>query len=162
MFGRGINITMDPTLEQGSTLSLLASLVEQNHEIGVSVFASEATITDTVVRTTQPNGEGKFGDGILVASNGNPSRATVTSTTIEANSRAGITSFSANVVLLSSTVKCNPINVGGEEDPPGQTFTFDGSKDNLFGCKDPLSSTMSIVSSQLSPPPPINPVKPLD
>jgi hypothetical protein len=54
----------DPRTGARSTLALRASLLEQNHEIGVSVHDSEATVEASVVRNTQPNAEGFGGRGV--------------------------------------------------------------------------------------------------
>ncbi len=186
MFGRGIGIQHDQATHERARLTLRTSLVEGSHDSGVSVIDSDATIESTTVRNTETDGDGKFGDGISVSSHGNSARVIITSTRITANDRAGISNFGANILLVSSIVKCNPIDVDGEEDPPGRAFSFDGSKENLFGCNEPsdtasflsfctndfqrlpgeamrchpLTSMMEVQSAHLSAPPPIDPLKP--
>jgi len=122
-FGQGIAIVE-------GTLSLRASLVEQNRDVGVAVVASDATIEATVVRATQPLIDAKFGDGIAVDAAGT---TTITSTKIESNARAGIASFSSAVSVVSSILRCNGVDLDGEQSmaTPGQPFTFNGSKGNL-------------------------------
>jgi hypothetical protein len=152
--GRGIGI------ESSATLKLYASLVEENHEVGVFIGHSDAIIEETVVRATQTESDGTGGDGIAVTSLMGPATAIITSTRIEDNARAGIASFSAAVVLVSSTVQCNLFDLNGEDFVEGQAFTFDGSKDNLCGCSDKPDPTCPVVSENLSAPEAIPPVKP--
>jgi hypothetical protein len=152
--GRGIGV------EQSSTLALYTSVVEENHEAGIIILGSAATITETVVRATQPESNGQEGDGIVVSSQIAPATATITETRIEDNARAGISSFSAAIVLVSSTVQCNLFDLNGEDYVEGQEFTFDGSKDNLCGCADKPDPTCPVVSENLSAPEAISPVKP--
>jgi hypothetical protein len=158
--GHGISVHADPAANQGATLALRASLVEESREIGVAVVDSEATIEATIVRATGPNDDGKYGDGVAVSFLDHPSAATLTSTRIEGNARAGIANFSASVLLTSSAVVCNPIDVDGEDVVPGHAFSFDGSEANLFGCDADLSPTMVVQSAQLSAPTAIDPLAP--
>ncbi|WP_437752273.1 right-handed parallel beta-helix repeat-containing protein [Sorangium sp. So ce1389] len=157
--GEGIRAQHDTDTQERSTLALRASLVEQNHEAGVVVFDSDATVEATVVRATRPRRDETAGDGIAVVSSGAPAAVTVTSTQIESNARAGIASFSAAVLLVSSLVKCNRIDLDGEDTVEGKPFTFDGSKGNLCGCDNP-DATCPVLSAELSPPASISPVRP--
>jgi hypothetical protein len=152
--GRGIGV------EESSTLTLRAALIEENREVGVFIMDSDATIEDTVVRATQTEVGGLGGDGINVASADAPATVMITSTRIEENARAGIANIGATVVLVSSTVQCNGFNLDGEDLGAGKTFTYDGSKDNLCGCGDDPDPTCPVVSENLSAPDPISPVKP--
>ncbi|WP_437323218.1 right-handed parallel beta-helix repeat-containing protein [Sorangium sp. So ce381] len=168
--GRGISIQHVPGTQERANVTLRSSIVEQNHDVGVFVGGSDATIEGTVVRNTESNVDGTFGDGIAVLSSGTPTTATIISTRIESNARAGISTFSAAVVLVSSAVRCNIFNlsVAKLNDLP---FTFDGSKANLCGCEGPaltcavcedLASHCPHWSAGLSPPEPISPAEPLE
>jgi hypothetical protein len=152
--GRGIGV------ETGSTLELRTSLVEENHEIGIFILDSDAIIEETFIRATHPESDGTGGDGIAVVSRDAPATATITDTRIEDNARAGISSFSAAVVLVLSTVQCNLFDLNGEDSVEGQAFTFDGSKDNLCGCGEQPDSTCPVVSENLTAPEAISPVNP--
>ncbi|KYF72885.1 hypothetical protein BE17_47975 [Sorangium cellulosum] len=155
-FGRGISISKFVDLEGRSTASIRGSLVEQNHDVGVMVIGGDTTIEGTVVRATRSKRDGTFGDGIAVASNGDDARAIITSTMVEDNARAGISNFSAAVLLVSSTVRCNKIDLNGEDEIPDRPFTFDGSTENLVGCGATLSSEMVVRSAHLTAPQPID------
>ncbi len=163
-YGVGIVLQSRTSGEERPSLTLRASVVEKNREVGVAVLNADATIEATLVRETQPNGDGVHGDGILVISTlpsaaSKPARATITETRIESNSRAGIANISAAVLLISSAVQCNKVDLDGERDQGQPPFTFDGSKGNVCGCETP-DPTCAVLSSKLSPPPPISPVKP--
>jgi parallel beta helix pectate lyase-like protein len=72
-FGRGIVIQLDcsetptgvvcdPAARSSATIT--GSVVEQNHDIGLLVGASDARVEGSVVRTTQPDASGEGGFGI--------------------------------------------------------------------------------------------------
>ncbi|WP_437323216.1 right-handed parallel beta-helix repeat-containing protein [Sorangium sp. So ce381] len=158
--GHGIHIQDDADTHERATTMLRSVLVEQNHSFGVIIFGSDATIEASAVRATQAGIEGTRGDGIAVRSSDFPATATITSTAVESNARAGISNFSAAVVLVSSTVQCNRIDLNGEDLVEGQPSTFDGSKENLCGCGDEANPTCAVLGENLSPPEPISPVRP--
>ncbi|WP_437521414.1 right-handed parallel beta-helix repeat-containing protein [Sorangium sp. So ce726] len=158
--GHGIHIQDNDETLQRATATLRSVLVEQNHAFGVTVFSSDATIEASVVRDTQAGGDGTRGDGIAVQFDTQPATATITSTAVEANARAGISNFSAAVVLVSSTVQCNRIDLNGEDLVEGQPFSFDGSTENRCGCGGEADPTCAVLSRNLSPPEPISPVDP--
>ena len=65
-FGRGIVIQVDLATGAPTSAIVRASLVEENHDIGISVVSAEAAIEDVVVRKTSPQqGDGLFGDGVV-------------------------------------------------------------------------------------------------
>ncbi|MGK3987316.1 right-handed parallel beta-helix repeat-containing protein [Sorangium sp. So ce136] len=180
--GRGVSIQEDRETHERANAIMRSSLVEQNHDIGVSVAGSDATIDTTVVRDTESNLDGTGGDGVSLLSIGTPATATIISSRIESNARAGIANFSAAVTLVSSTVQCNMFNLNGEkaedlpfadvgEDVDAPPPTFDGSKANLCGCEGPastcpicdgLASHCPRRSAGLSPPKPVSPAEPLE
>ncbi|KYF52068.1 hypothetical protein BE08_21325, partial [Sorangium cellulosum] len=158
--GHGVHIQdNDKTLER-ATAALRGVLVEQNHSFGVTIFRSDAAIEASVVRATQASGDGTRGDGVAVRSYGEPATATITSTVVESNARAGVSTFSAAVVLVSSAVRCNRLDLNGREEVENQPFTFDGSKDNVCGCEAPVSPC-PVETATLSPPERLSPSEPL-
>jgi hypothetical protein len=71
-------------------LALTSSLVEANHDVGVFVVGSDATVETTVVRATKKAPAGlDFGDGILAVDNLGQCRASLTATVLSDNARAG-------------------------------------------------------------------------
>ncbi|WP_437670771.1 hypothetical protein [Sorangium sp. So ce131] len=157
---RGIGITAEwsSSDHDPARLKILTSLLEQNHDMGIDVFNSNATIEATVVRDTRAERDGTSGDGISVFSRGAPANVTVSSTRVESNARAGISNFSAAVTLTSSVVQCNRIDLNGEDIVEGQPFTFDCASGNLFGCDTP-DPTCVVLSKGLTPPEPIDPIR---
>ncbi|WP_437630267.1 right-handed parallel beta-helix repeat-containing protein [Sorangium sp. So ce854] len=158
--GHGIHIQDDSDTRERAKATLRGVLVEHNHSFGVIVFGSDAAIDASAVRATQGGGAGTRGDGVAVRSGDFPATATITSTAVESNARAGISSFSAAVVLVSSAVRCNKLDLNGREEMEGQPFTFDGSKDNVCGCDGPVSPC-PVETATLSPPERISPSEPL-
>src|SRR5262249_12253782 len=63
-FGAGIAVQTDPATGKRGTLSLAASLIEQNHDVGVYVKGADAAIEASVVRATQL---GRTGHGLGIA-----------------------------------------------------------------------------------------------
>ncbi|WP_437752274.1 right-handed parallel beta-helix repeat-containing protein [Sorangium sp. So ce1389] len=158
--GHGIHVQENQQTHERATATLRGVLVEHNHSFGVTIFDSDAAIEASAVRATQGARDETRGDGIAVRSYGLPANATITSTVVDSNARAGISSFSAAVVLVSSAVQCNRIDLNGEDLVEGQPFTFDGSKENLCGCGDEAHPTCAVLSANLSPPEPISPARP--
>src|SRR5262245_29800858 len=151
----------DPDMHDRSRLMLRTSLLEQNHEGGLVIVGSDATIEGTV-RATQARRDGTAGEGIAVDVGDfdkSPATVAITLSQIKSNARAGITNFSSEVILISSRVQCNAFNLNGEDTVLGQSFTFDGSKDNLCGCAESPDPTCPVRSANLSPPDPISPVE---
>jgi Right handed beta helix region len=104
--GEGIVAQDDLTTAFSSTLVLSASLVEQNHDIGVFVLDSAATIEATVVQGTQPQSEGTHGRGIEIESDpGGSLRANMKLSTslIEQNYEVGVL-FSASDATIDATI----------------------------------------------------------
>ncbi|WP_437521417.1 right-handed parallel beta-helix repeat-containing protein [Sorangium sp. So ce726] len=159
--GYGIYVEDDPATDERAGMTLRRSLVERNHIAGVIAFSSDATVETAVVHDTRPNRrDGTFGDGIVLISREGPSAATITSTHVESNARAGVANFSAQVLLTSSTVQCNRIDLVGESFLADQPFSFDGSTGNICGCGDTPEPTCPVLGALLSPPEPIHPVEP--
>ncbi|WP_437630269.1 right-handed parallel beta-helix repeat-containing protein [Sorangium sp. So ce854] len=153
--GRGISIQDHPEEHERANVTLRASRVEQNHDIGVFVFDSDATIEQVIVRETASRLDGTGGDGIVVESAGAPAAVAITATTVESNARAGIANFAAGVVLVSSTIRCNKLDLNGRASLDGKrSFSFDGSKNNRCGCEE-LASPCPVETAELTPPGPV-------
>jgi len=108
-FGRGIHVQSDPTSTPAS-LVLRTSLVERNHEGGVSISNGEATIIASVVRDTEPNGGGFFGRGVNVQFDPafDPSataKLALQSSLLERNRDAAVAAAGAEVMVESSIVR---------------------------------------------------------
>lgn len=99
---------------------------------------------------------GGWGDGIDALSSGTyPSCVTISGVTIQYNWRAGLGVLGSCVQLSYSTIDSNRIAIHG--DPwEGRRFSMDGSHGNVCDGE----STCPILETGLSPPEPIDPVRP--
>jgi hypothetical protein len=116
-FGRGIEATLtctaagcDPTTRSRATIQ--SSLIEGNHEVGVSISASDATMEGIVVRGTLPQAsDQRLGRGInaqLACFNGScdtttGANVTLRASVVEQNHDMGI-SASSSVFVVDRTV----------------------------------------------------------
>jgi hypothetical protein len=64
--GRGINVQLDPVTGARSNVVVKSSLLERNHEAGVHVSGSDATVEATVVREAFPDAQGLYGRAVQV------------------------------------------------------------------------------------------------
>jgi len=144
--GRGIQIQQDLATGTPATAIVRSSLVEQNHDAGVTVNASVATLEHLVVRGTLPRvSDGSLGDGVVVASAELPggvdllASAIVTTSRIEQNARAGLCNFGAHVALGGSVLSCNAFELNGEM-VFGLPHTFENLGGNGCGCPEPTGA----------------------
>src|SRR5262249_11970157 len=151
-YGRGIGIEHDPNTKERSSVTIQSSIVEQNREVGVGVIGSDATVDRAIVRGTERRDDALLGDGIAVVFLATPAAATITSTRIESNRRAGISSFGAAVALSSSVIACNGFDIDGET-YSGHPFSFPYKGANLCGCAQPTVDQCKAVSTAIEPPP---------
>jgi hypothetical protein len=157
-YGRGIQVQNDNTVGQRSNVQLHDSLLENNHEAGIYVVHSDATIAATLIRGTIPNNFHELGDGVVIASDAEavgtfgsaPPAVIIAQSRIENNARAGIANFGGNAVLTESELVCHAFDLNGENSA-GYTWSFDGSHDNKCGCPEP-TGTCGSKSSGLEAP----------
>jgi len=92
--GRGIHAQIDPWMGAPSTLVVRSSLVERNHDVGIVVAGSAATVETSIVRDTLPDAHGFTGRGIQVQAAypapSPPATILVRASLIERNHEAGI------------------------------------------------------------------------
>jgi len=150
IYGRGILVQVDPPSGQRAIASLTGCLVEDNHETGIAVVASDATIEATLVRGTLANGTGHLGDGIALVSETGPASATIVGTRIESSARAALSSFGASVTFGANVFDCNGFDLEGEEFE-GAAFAFDHTGGNVCGCAD-ASAECRVQSAGLEAP----------
>lgn len=151
--GFGIALLNQPS-RGGANVSIHASLIERNHQMGVVAFGSDLSVASTIVRGTQ--GSETFGDGIAVLSQPwRKATARIATSRIEANDRAGVASFGAAVTLLSTVLSCNGFDLDGEE-LDGNAATFPESDGNVCVCSGE-QEVCHALSSTLAPPSPLDP-----
>jgi hypothetical protein len=106
--GRGIVAGDRPETAQRATVTVRSSLVENNTDLGVFVWGSDATIEATVVRDTQPSSEGKSGWGMAIqdhAESGQRSIGRIDGSVIERNHDLGILVSGSDVTMQTSVVR---------------------------------------------------------
>jgi Protein of unknown function (DUF1565) len=155
IFGRGIQIQIDPATGAPSTGSVVGSLVERNLELGVAVVGSQATFAGVAVRQTAVRAsDGLFGDGIVALNELGPAAAVVDACLSEDNARAGLISFGSGVALSNSASRCNALDLAGEPivDEP---FVFDDLGGNECGCGE-TTGACKAATTGLAPPEPVD------
>jgi hypothetical protein len=103
--GWGLTVTNGDT--GPATLTLAHVLVERNRGIGVSVFASDATIEASVLRDTLPLDTGQLGRGLAISEGEGGERANVTvrGSVVERNHEVGISVEGSDALIETSTVR---------------------------------------------------------
>jgi hypothetical protein len=103
----GWGITTTRSNARRATLSLEHAVVEDNLGIGVSVWASDATIDASVVRDTRPVETGSLGRGIAASEDADGDRAHVElrRSMIERNHEAGVSVEGSDAVIEATTVR---------------------------------------------------------
>jgi hypothetical protein len=102
LFGSGLIV------RRGATIDVTDSLVDQNHQDGISVIGATATLDGVLVRETQPNGDGKFGEGIGVqydTTHDLPSTLTLRGSVLDANHLSGLVVIAADATVETSLVR---------------------------------------------------------
>ena len=161
LHGRGIQVQANSDTGVRANVGVSASLIDSNHEAGIFVSNSDATVESALVRGTLPNAFEEFGDGIVAVSDPKlvsdwgtpPPTVAITRTRVENNARAGVANFGGSIALVSSELVCHAFDMDGE-DEAGYPWSFDGSHDNQCGCPDPTGSCVA-KSAGLEPPAPL-------
>ncbi len=155
-FGRGIHIQDSPGTAGRTSLTLRASLLVQNYDIGVLVLGADASIEGTVVGTTLPRAcDGLFGDGIVGFASPAPASIMISNCLIESSARVGVAVFGAHAGLATTALECNVIDLN-EESFGGSAGTFDDQGGSGCGCG-PEQAACKTVSAGLEPPAPLEP-----
>ena len=154
----GYGVFVEDYLEtkQRANVTLHGCLVEQNHEAGISVFNSDATIETTIVRDTEPNDAKAFGDGISVRL-GN---AWIKDTEITHNARAGVANFGSHIAITRGAYLCNAFNIEGEV-VDATKYSFEGTSGWRCGRAKPEECAMvdaqcTVVTDGIEPPAPLS------
>lgn len=109
LFGRGVAVQDDPDTGGRADVTIRASLVERNRDIGVFVEGSDATIEDSVIRETEPRASDQtFGQGLNVRdaeTTGARSTVTVRSSVLSKNRATGAFLSASDVTIESSVVR---------------------------------------------------------
>lgn len=150
-YGFGITAQSSEDLTAHPTLTVRRCLVQDNHVAGVSLFGGQVLVEASRIERTAPS-IGLFGDGVLVYNyRGAPSSGQVDGSIISDNARVGVAAFGASVSLGDSLLRCNAVDLNGEQ-------TFDNAFDlvdeghNACGCDTPVQC--QAATGALAPPDP--------
>jgi hypothetical protein len=138
-----------------TVLTLMASVVEGNREVGVWISDAEVRIAATLVRDTDVSAaDGRYGDGIGVYETQAGFSTEIVSTLIDRSARAGVGVFGGTAAIASSGIRCAELDIDAENG--WQPFALDDRGGSLCGCPS-LDRGCEAVSVGISPPdPPID------
>jgi hypothetical protein len=130
--------------------TLAHSFVDGAAGFGVLVYDGSMVIDGSLVRGAPVSDEAQAGDGIVALTQTGGGHADIRQTRVEHWPRAGITSFGTAIVLGSSMLECNTVQLDGEPHM-GRTFTFDDAGGNVCGCNGDIAAC-KVSTSNLQPP----------
>jgi len=154
-FGRGLQVQDDPKTGERSKLVLRGCLLEKNHDAGLVVAGSDATLDGVRIRDSLARPDGLYGDGACFVFGRSPSEVTVMASRFEHSPRAGIANFGSHARFQGTAVACNAFALDAETfgGPPA----FEDVGGNACGCEPELGDCQ-IVTSDLAPPDPVGPL----
>jgi hypothetical protein len=146
-----------------SVARLRGVAIERTAEAGVMAHASQLVAERLLVADTRvARDSGLYGDGVLVVSSptAGTAEAEITLSRIAGSSRAGLSTFGAQVGLGLTELECNTIDLDGElaDERP---FSLDSLGPNLCHCQGEVVECR-VLSSSLTAPEPVDPIEPLE
>jgi hypothetical protein len=159
LFGFGIYAQGALDLSAQSQLTVSDALVENTVTGAISTIETNATITNSHLRTVaaaEATGDfgGEFGDGLLLQRyfvGAPPVAVAVDGIVIEDAARAGLANFAVDVTLTNLLSSCNLIHLNGENNYEGLPYSFEVQGTNRCGCEETVDC--KVLSSGLEPPP---------
>ncbi len=155
--GAGCGVILEQSVlvtKADGTLSVSGSVIESNTQAGLWLYGATGTVTGSVVRGSLPNGNGQYGDGLVVQSYAAyPGAISVVSSEIRDNGRAGVFAWGASLELSGTRVECNALDIDveqGDGSPP--SVADDGG--NACGCGAGEVCHASSSGLTAAPPPP--------
>ncbi len=115
-YGRGIHVEDDPNTMDRAKVTVHGCLVEQNHDVGVFVMGSDATIEATVIRSTLPYGQGEFGFGLAIQNvpvTGARANVTIRACLVEQNQDAGVMIAGSDATIEATVVRSTLLDAQG-------------------------------------------------
>jgi len=115
-FGRGMNVQADPATGARARVIVARSLFEQNHDLGVHVSGSDATLETTMVRDTLPDAQGLVGRGMNVQADpetGARASVTIARSLLEQNHTAGVFVSGSDATVEATVVRDTLLDAPG-------------------------------------------------
>jgi hypothetical protein len=149
--GEGVLAFGDPDSVDVATLTLHGSVLRNNREAGLGVFAGmSVSVSSCVIEGTTASANDTYGDGVLAVYVWDAPTVSLLSTHIDDSARAGISNHGARVTLDHMLITCSAFDLAGET-YGGNDYVFEDGTGNLCGC--PLGSApCQAMSVGLSPP----------
>lgn len=102
----GIGIVVQNMGNERATLTLTDSVLEQNLDAGLFIYTSDATVSGTIIRDTQPMADNTLGVGVALGQiDGNPATLTMTRSLLDRNHDMGLYVFGASATLEKCTIQ---------------------------------------------------------
>jgi hypothetical protein len=140
-FGRGITVQLNVGTGDPAGVTVRSSVIDNNHESGIFVSDSTATLELVVVSNTKPTvNDTTFGDGVLAASIDMASDVWIADSLIADSHRAALTSFGSTISFGNTALRCQVADLIGAG--------FDDRGGNGCGCPD--ATDMCVVLEGVS------------
>jgi len=153
-FGRGFLIQESIEARLPANVKIAWSVVDQSHNVGISVVSAQLVLEHSVVSNTLPTFELlDFGDGVASQSLYGfnfETKVSIDSSIVEQSARAGLAAFGADIDLSRSLLRCNAIQLNHERSAGTDGRIMDGGG-NTCSC-DGVTTPCKALSSELSPP----------
>lgn len=154
-FGRGMEVSTvqyemldQPTL---ASLTMTGSLIDRSSDVALYLGGAEGLVESSAIRATATRAsDDQFGDGLTAMASFGPTTATVRSTLVHANARAGLAAFGSSLSVEGSLMTCNGLALNAEAFQGLEASLSDGG-DNTCGC-DGAWDPCKVLSSALEPP----------
>lgn len=149
-WGKGVHFQGElGFLDTFSTGTVRACVIENNRDAGIAVVDSKVSVDATLVRGTQPETDGRYGDGVVGLRAFSDTDVVITGSRIEANARAGIVAFGAHVSVGGTQLECNTIQLDKEVGTAEPNLEDAGG--NHCGC-DAAEEVCKVLSTNLEAP----------
>lgn len=136
-----------------STLRLESSMIDYNSTAGVMLAGASGELVHSWVARVAPDGDSRFGDGVVVVSLDDAADARVERTVVQQSARAGVSVFGALVELIESEIECNGIDLNVDIWDGAAPQLVDGGG-NLCGCATDTRACQAVAASLQVPQPP--------
>lgn len=112
MYGNGVSASTQPGQSLPATLTIRESVVQGNQNAGISLYATSGKLSRSMVSGTRPDGNDKFGDGVVVVQK---SLFDVEDALVEHSARAGFLFHGSGGSVLRSLIRHNVFAVNLEQ-----------------------------------------------
>ena len=152
LYGRGIQVQPEPGLGVPATATIRSCDVARNYDVGLLVVDADVVIESTLLRATaRQQALDIYGDGLAVFGWYQDASATISSSRLQDNARAGAAVFGGTLAAGETLFTCNIFDIDGEE-WAGRPYDFTNLEGNACGCG--TETQCKVVSASLEPPQP--------